>query len=111
MENEKLTTVAQVQDALDELVQANGFWASELTLLGCAHVFHLELDDEDIEDVTAVLFDDDYGDTELNLVAETLSERVADPEVLTEGDLAAIAERFGVDEDELAEELALLLAD
>jgi len=111
MENETLTltTVAQVQDALNELGHTNGYWAGELTMLGCATLFDLELDEADVEDVTAILFEDDYGDTELNLVAEALAEREADPEALTYADLVQVAERFDADPQVLSACLAGLL--
>jgi len=111
MENEtlSLTTVAQVQDALDELGLCNGYWAGELSLMGCATLFDLELDEADVEDVTAVLFDDEYGDDELALVAEALAEREADPEALSWGDLVQVAERFDADPQVLSACLAGLL--
>lgn len=107
--NENLATVTQLQEALDELSFCNGYWAGELSLLGCATLFDLELDNEDIEDVTAVLFEDDYGPKELALVAETLAEREADPETLTYAELVQVAERFGADPKVLSACLAALL--
>ena len=108
-ETETLSTVAQVQDALDELGVCSGYWAGELTLLGCATLFDLELDEADIEDVTAVLFEDEYGDAELALVAEALAEREADPETLTYAELVVVAERFDADPQVLSACLAGLL--
>lgn len=110
MENETLT-LTHVQDLIDELVQANGYWAGELTMLGCATLFDLELDEADVEDLTAVLFDDDYGDTELDLVAQALAEREADPEVLNWNDLVLVGERFDVDPKVLSAELAEITDD
>ena len=108
MENETLT-LNHVHDLLDELTLCNGHWAGELSLLGCATLLDLELDEADVEDVTAVLFDDEYGDVELALVAEALDDRPADPETLSWGDLVVVAERFGADPQVLSACLAGLL--
>lgn len=102
-------TLSHVQDLLDELGCANGYWAGELTLMGCATLFDLEISDEEVEDVTAVLFDDEYGDEELALVGEALEGREADPEALSWGDLVQVAERYDADPQVLSACLADLL--
>jgi len=103
-------TVNQVQDMIDDLSVANGYWAGELSFMGCATLFDLEISDEEIEDLTAILFDDDYGDEELALVAQALDDRPADPDVIGFNELVQVAERYDCDADDLAEALAELTA-
>jgi hypothetical protein len=103
-------TVNQVLDLIDELTVCNGYWAGELSMMGCATLFDLELDPSEIEDLTAVLFDDDYGDEELALVAQALDDRPADPDVIGFNELVQVAERYDCEVGVLSAELAELTA-
>ena len=103
-------TFTHVQNLIDDLTMANGYWAQELSMMGCATLFDLDLDPEEIEDLTAILFDDEYGDEELALVAECLADRPADPDVIGFNELVQVAERYDCEVGVLSAELAELTA-
>ena len=107
MTAENPKTLAEVQDALDELSLCNGFWAGELSLLGCATLFDLELDPEDLEALAEALWED-WGPEDLALLDRALLDRPAEAELLSEGDLEVVADRFGADFEDLAAALAVL---
>lgn len=95
-----LTRIAEIQEQLDELGMANGFWAGELSMLGCATLFALDIDDEDIVALADALWDD-YTETDLVALAAALADRPADPESFEFEDLEQVADRFGADVDVL----------
>ena len=103
-------TFASVAALIEELGRTNAFWANELTLMGAAVAFDLDLEEVEIEDLTAVLFDDEYGDGELDLVTEVLNEREADVTVLTFAELREVADRYGCELNVLTAEVAELTA-
>ena len=93
-----------IGDELSDLAMCNGYWAGELTFLGCAVLFELDIPDEDLIALAEALWDT-YTEEDLVLLAATVLDRPADPSVLTEGELAQVAERFGADYDTLVEAL------
>lgn len=108
MKTQTTHTLTEVQDQLDELSVCNGFWAGELTLLGCATLFDLELDPGDLEFLADALWES-WEPEDLELLDRALLDRPADPELLTEGDLEVVAERFGLPVEELTELLEELV--
>ena len=93
-----------IGDELSDLAWCNGYWAGELTFLGCAVLFELDIPDEDLIALAEALWDT-YTEEDLVLLAAAVLDRPADPETLTEGELAQVAERFGADYDALVEAL------
>lgn len=108
MTAENPKTLAEVQDALDELSLCNGFWAGELSLLGCATLFDLDLDPGDLEFLADALWDS-WGAEDLELLDRALLDRPAEAELLDEGAVEVVAERFGADPEELAARLGELV--
>ena len=94
-------------DELSDLAMCNGYWAGELTFLGCAALFELDIPDEDLIALAEALWDT-YTEEDLVLLAATVLDRPVDPETLTECDLAQVAERFDADYDALVEALTWL---
>lgn len=82
------------QDQISELTQANGFWANEITALCAAFALGFEPDLDDVEDLTAVLTDDDYEESDMIEVFELLEARGCDLSLLTESEIQRVTERF-----------------
>jgi len=82
------------QEQLSELTQANGFWANEVTALCAAFALGLIPDLDDVEDLTAVLTDDDYEESDMLEVFELLEARGCRLDLLTESELQRVTERF-----------------